>query len=180
MKSKQIFIFSEISDIEPIFNEVEDCTKLHYFKTGLLDDSNIPHYDSFLKFPNLGFVSNGDWNHIDSYLAIPCENDVKIRDIPQKSGGIKYAIDQKINNESVLIKLGGIYNENILVAGVISTICSDEYSLKLFKLISGKIKKRFSKIGSFFVGERAKIRLESGCRLVTNDKSPTEYDLKII
>jgi hypothetical protein len=180
MKNKQILIFSEISDIEPIFNEVEDCMKLHYFKTGLLDDSKIPHYDSFLKFPNLGFVSNGDWNHIDSYLAIPYEKNINVRDIPQKIGGIKYAVDQKINNESVFIKLGGIYNENILVAGVISTISEDEYSLKLFKLFSDKIKKRFSKIGSFFVGNNAKIRLESGCRLVTNEKSPSEYDLKMI
>ena len=180
MKSKQILIFSEISDIEPIFNEVEGCIKLHYFKTGLLDDSNIPHFDSFLKFPNLGFVSNGDWNHIDGYLAIPYENNINIRDVPQKSGGMKYAVDQKINSESVHIKLGGIYNENILVAGVISTISDDEYSLKLFKLLSDKIKKRFSKIGSFFVGDKAKIRLESGCRLVTIDKSPPEYDLKII
>jgi len=82
MKSKQIFIFSDLSDIEPIFNEVENCMKLHYFKTGLLDDSNIPHYKSFSEFQKLGFVSNGDWNYIDSYLAIPYENNINVRDIP--------------------------------------------------------------------------------------------------
>lgn len=180
MKNKQIFIFSEISDIEPILSEVESHMKLHYFKTGLFDDSTIPRYDSFLKFPNLGLVSNGDWNHIDSYLVIPYEKNVNIREIPQTNGGVKYAVDQKTNNESLFIKLGGIFNEEVLVAGVISTISKDEYSLKLFKLFSDKIKKRFSKIGTFFVGNNAKKRLESGVRLVTNEHSPSEYDLKMI
>jgi hypothetical protein len=47
----------------------------------------------------------------------------------------------------------------------------------LYKLFSNKIKKKFKKIGTFYVGKIAEEKLKEGWRLVTNEKSPREYDL---
>jgi hypothetical protein len=52
--------------------------------------------------------------------------------------------------------------------------------LELFKLLSTKIKKEFKKIGTFYVGKAAEEKLKLGWRLVTNEKSPREYDLELI
>ena len=171
--------FVVLSDIEPILKKVETSVGISYFKMGMFDDRNVPHYPSIFDAPNIGLTLSGDWNRIDSYLVIPAGTLLEIRDIPQRAGGIRYAVDQSANKRSIELKLGGIYKgeENILVAGRIGTISESEFSLNTFKLFSSLIRKEFKKIGTFYVGKVAEEKLRTGWRLVTNDKSPKEYDL---
>ena len=173
--------FALISDMEHILKKAESSLDIHYFKMGMFDSRDVPHYQSIFDAPNLGFTLSGDWNRIDSYLVIPESAWLDIRDIPQRAGGIKYAVDQSANAKSVELKLGGIYKEreNILVAGRIGTISESEFSLAAFKLFSSLIRAEFKKIGSFYVGKSAGEKLREGWRLVTNDKSPKEYDLAL-
>jgi hypothetical protein len=181
MKSKQIVFFAILSDMEPILKKVESSLSVQYFKTGLLDSRDIPHYQSIFDAPDLGFTLSGDWNRTDSYLVLPKTISLNIRDVPQRAGGVKYAVDQSVNGKSVELKVGGIYKdkEHILVAGLIGTISEDDFSVDTFKLFSSLIRKEFKKIGSFYVGKSAEEKLRSGWRLVTNDKSPKEYDLAV-
>jgi len=134
-------------------------------------------YDSLFDFKGFGSVNNGDWNQSKNFLALPSGNDLIVRNVPQKAGGTRYAIDQQNNPKSVVIKPSGIFNDGVLVAGMIGTISQDDFSVKLFKDFSSKIKKAFTKIGRFYVGSNAKAKLENGWRLATNEQSPKEYDL---
>src|SRR6185437_7792842 len=145
---------------------------------GLFENSNIPHYDSIFEASSLGFVSKGDWNQIDNFLILPKNTAIKFETAPQKKGGIKYSVSQFGNEDSVVIKFGGVYKEGILVAGRAGTISHGDFSLKLFKEPSSKIRKDFIKVGSFYVGKNALQKLKSGWRLVTMEGSPKEYDLK--
>lgn len=181
MKSKQIMFFALLEDIENIIRDFELAIEIQYYKTGLLDSKNIPMYNSVLEMPNVGFTLSGDWNRIDNYLIIKKSTVLNIREVAQRKGEIKFAVDQMKNPKSIELKLGGIYKEkeNVIIAGRVATISEDSDSLELFKLLSTKIKKEFKKIGAFYVGKSAEEKLKIGWRLVTNEKSPKEYDLAL-
>lgn len=182
MKSKQIMFFTTLEDITSIIKEIESEYSIKYFKNGLFDDTNFQQYDSAFDIPNLGFTEHGDWNLSQSYFVIPKSNILSIRDIPQRKGGIKYAVDGNINKDNIEFKPCGIYTgkENIIVAGRIATISETAFSQQLYKEFATKIKKNFSKIEEFYVGKEAEQKLRSGWRLVTNEKLAAGFDLKII
>ncbi len=181
MKSKQLIFFSLLEDIENIIQDLESTIDIQYYKTGLLDKTNIPVYNSLFDVPNIGYALSGDWNKIDIYLIVKKTTSLNIEAVPQRAGGIKFAVDQGNNPKSIELKLGGIYKEkeNVIVAGRVATISEDSDSLELFKLLSIKIKKEFKKIGAFYVGKSAGQKLKDGWRLVTNEKLRREYDLAL-
>jgi len=179
MKSKQTMFFAILEDVENILQEIETTIGIRYYKAGLLDTASIPTYNSIFDAPNLGFALSGDWNRIDSYIILKEATSLNIREVPQSAGGKKFAVDQMNNPKSIELKLGGIYQdkENVIVAGRVATISDDSDSSELYKLFSNKIKKTFRKIDAFYVGQIAEKKLKEGWRLVTNEKSPKEYDL---
>ena len=181
MKSKQMMFFATIEDIENSILDIELMIDIQYYKTGLLDSKNIPTYKSVFDAPDIGVTFWGDWNRIDNYLITKKETSLNVREVPQRTGETKFAVDQMNNPKSIELKLGGIYieKENVLVAGRISTISEDSDSNELYKLFTNKFKKEFKKIGTFYVGEKAEEKLKMGWRLVTNEKSPKEYDLAL-
>jgi hypothetical protein len=181
MKSKQIMFFTLLEDIESIFRDFESVIEIQYYKAGLLENKSILTYNSVFDTPNVGFALSGDWNRIDSYLISKKSTPLYIREVPQSKGEMRIAVDQMSNPKSIELKIGGIYREKekVIVAGRIATISEDSDSLELFKLLSTKIKKEFKKIGTFYVGEKAEEKLKMGWRLVTNEKSPKEYDLAL-
>jgi hypothetical protein len=179
MKSKRILFFSTLADIEPIVNIVEKTFSMKYYEMGLFDSSSLCEYDSVFEISNFGFPKVGDWNKDLRLIAIPKEMSLAIREIPQRVGGIKYAIDPLVNHNSICFQFGGVFQEGILLAGNCFTTNPNDFSLQVFKAFSSRVKKNFKKIGSFYVGEEAEVKLKEGWRLVTNEKSPKEYDLAL-
>lgn len=181
MKSKQTMFFAVLGDVEKILRDIETTIGVRYYKAGLFDSECIPTYNSIFDAPYLGFALSGDWNRIDRYLVLKEATPVNYREVPQRKGGKKIAIDQMNNPKSIELKLGGIYQkiENVIVAGRIATISEDSNSNELYKLFSTKIKKEFRKIGDFYVGQIAEGKLNEGWRLVTNENSPREYALAL-
>lgn len=181
MKSRQVMFFAVFEDLEPIMKEIESLCEIKYYKMGLHDNKDISNISSIFKVSNVGFTSSGDWNRVDNYLILKKPVSLNVREVPQKTGEIKFAIDQLNNSKSIELKLGGIYLEkkNVIVAGRFSTVSEDNDSSELFKLFAAKYKREFKKIGAFYVGKNAQKKLMEGWRLVTNEKSPREYDLAI-
>lgn len=172
--------FLVLADIEDILQEIESSANIQYYETGLFNSKNTPVYDSIFHTSNIGIAVSGDWNRIDSYLILQKNSLVNIREIPQRTGDTKFAVDQMNNPNSIELKLGGVFNdkENVIVAGRVSTISETNVSNELYKLFSKKIKKSFRKIGAFYVGKLAEEKLKNGWRLVTSENSPKDYDLK--
>jgi hypothetical protein len=181
MKSKQTMFFSVFTDIEPIIKSIESTHQIHYFETGLFDNKEVNNYNSLFEISNLGFTKYGDWNYDKSFLLLPKQLSLKVREVPQRKGGVKYAVDQLINPASIILQIGGIYSEkdNVLVAGKVGTVSEDVFSLEMYKAFHSKIKKEFSKIQEFYVGKGAQERLKLGWRLVLDEGRKKEYDLII-
>lgn len=171
--------FALLEDIQNIIESLEIDYSLSYYKTGLFETTLIPTYNSLIDVPFVGYTKYGDWNYTDTFLALPKKVNLIIREIPQKKGGTKYAIDQMANLESIAINLGGIYSEkeNVLTAGKVGTISDTIFSINVYESIAKKIRKSFKKVGSFYVGKAAEEKLQEGWRLVTNEKLSKGYDL---
>jgi hypothetical protein len=179
MKSKQLLFYTVLEDFENIVSYIESTISIKYCRTGLFENDDILTFNSLLDLPNIGFTLFGDWNKIDNYLITKKTTTISIREVVQRTGETKFAIDQLINPNSIEIKLGGIYKnkENVIIAGRISTVTNDSDSIELYKLFSSKIKKEFKKNSSFYVGNVANEKLNNGWRLVTNEKAKKEFDL---
>ncbi|RZJ84559.1 MAG: hypothetical protein EOO20_21095 [Chryseobacterium sp.] len=178
MATKQIHFFAEEDDLRDILKSVEIRNKLEYADAGIFDSADIVSYNSYKIIPKLGAVDSGDWNHNRFYLIYNEGDKIDKRVVPLRSGGVRYAVYQDTNPKTIVFKPGGVYKEGVLVAGSIGTISTHPTSIHLFSEYSKQIKKAFVRVGSFYVGKSAKEKMDSGWRLVTNDKSPKEYDLK--
>ena len=169
------------SDIEPLLRKLESSYQVHYYKAGMFDNPKTPNYSSSIQFPNLGFALVDESIATDSYLVMPKSVEMNVREVPQRAGGIKYAVDFLVNEASVELKIAGIYEaeENVLIAGRIAILNKNEFATSFFKTFSNLMKKEFRRVDTFYVGNEAYKRLQEGWRLVINVRAPKQGDLKI-
>jgi len=168
MKSKQIFFYGLEIDLRDILKHIEQNFEVKYIKVGLLDYTPDT-IDSFLDTENtIGVSLYKDWNQVDKYMIIPKTEEVEIRNVPQKRGGLKYAIDQMKNPNSIIFYSGGVYNESFIIASKIGTISQTEFSKKIFKSVSSYIKKGFQKEGAFYISDESLKKQKQGVILTTD------------
>jgi len=174
--SKQILFFAVKNDFIKILKKFEKNTNVCYISMGLFDE--IPTNINSLLHPdlNIGFVKNGDWNHNDSYLIYPSHFEPKIESIEQRRGGIKYAVDQSNNKDSILILLGGDFEKRTIIASRISSISNSDFSKKSISLLNKIIKSEFKKINNFYVGPEALEYMKRGFRLTASVNSPMSLE----
>lgn len=179
MKNKQILFFATLTDITPIIRVIEKSYPMKYYKMGLFDSKSSEYFNSVLEIPNFGTPLSGDWNKDLRVMAIPENLSLTIREVPQKKGDMKYAIDPLLNQTSICFQFGGIYREGILVAGNCFTTTSSEFALQVFKDFSTHMKRDFRRIDRFFIGKEAEQKLKEGWRLVQDEGISKEYDLTL-
>jgi len=181
MKSVQTMFFAEKSDIEPVLKNIEKLYEIQYFEMGLFDEQKTIRYNSIFEIKDLGFSASGDWNYDRRLLIVPSNISLNIREVPQRKGGAKYAVDPTRNPVSICLQLGGILKgkENVLVAGKVGIVADDVFSLGIYKSYHSAIKKEFKKIEEFYVGQEAEEKLRLGWRLVLDEGRRKEYDLVI-
>lgn len=179
MKSKQIFFYGLKEDLIKIIKSIELNFSVKYVEAGLKDKHPFCVSDLIENINNIGFTDYGDWNHNEKYLILPKDKDLIIESIPQRKGGIKYAIDQKENNESIVIFLGGNYQNKAIIASKIGTISVTDFSNNIFKFVSAYIRKEFKNINGFYISDNALKESEKGIRLTTDANNGLEYDLKL-
>ena len=97
----------------------------------------------------------------------------------QPAGQVRYAVNQRLNPDSLTFLPGGIYKqEEVLVCGHIGTISDSEISRNLYKSFVLHVTKDFEKIGGYRVGPEAARLMNEGYRMVTiGITSPAAYDL---
>lgn len=171
--------FGTKNDLLPGIKNLESNVDLKYVLCGLFNSSKQKIYVSILDYKNLFKHINGDHVFNDRFLVVNKDENISIRKVPQVIG-VKYAIDQLDNPNSVIFEVGGIYKEKNLIHGRISTVSNTFEAKALFKELSTHITKGFKKIGTYYVGEDAYSFGKNGGRLITiGIKTPIEYDLRI-
>ena len=72
---------------------------------------------------------------------------------------------------------GGQWNDDVVIHGRIATASETHGSQNLMKRFQAAVKRAFSKVRAYFVGQQALQLLENGKRLTMSVHSPREYDL---
>ncbi|MEH7331052.1 hypothetical protein V7161_00025 [Neobacillus drentensis] len=176
--SKEVHFFATKADLETGLKELELYRKVKYVRAGLFDQMEVPVYTSYSEIIDFGINHSGD--HIsERYLVLDQNFELKIEEVPQQRGGLKFAVDQLINGSSIVFWPGGIHKESFLICGHISTSSKENISLELYKDFRKKVLKGFKKIGSYYCGLEA-LQMKDEVRFITigihQDKL---YDLKI-
>ena len=181
MKGKQTYFFATKIDLELIIKLNETQRDLKYVKSGLFNTPDPVVYDSFIKYEDLGKNFRGQSTNGDiMFLVFDRATKIVVRPVPQVSQGIKYAIDQKLNQNSVNLTPSGFYDQNTLIIGKISTLLNDSNSLEIYNLFRKNIIKNSSQVGYVRVCTEAMKFMKGGGRMVTMGiDSPLEYDLRV-
>lgn len=181
MKGKETAFFAIEDDLFSLLGEIEELFAFQYVTMGNFDNvSEIHKYDTYVKIPDLGFTKYGDWAGLDHrYLLIPATVTLNIEEFLLSKGGKKYIVSPALNRNSIELLTKGIYTKkgNVIIAGRIATVSADEFANNLYKSLLSKIKKKFKRIGGYYVGPKAEEKLKKGWRLVQIENSPREYDL---
>lgn len=182
MGSKQFHFFATKSDQKQVLDVIESTGSLKYIRCGLFDSPEPIEYNSLIDWEGLGFNEFGDTAPATIFMVLGRHLEVKVRAAPQRKGGVKYPIDQLENQETIVFRPSGLYEETNLIAGNCGTAYGDNpISLELFKLFRKHFVKKFTTIGNYFVGDEAQKLMKEETRMVTvGVRSPREYDLKLL
>lgn len=177
MATHALSFFASTADLTRLLAAIEANMDLQYVRAGLFDKPTIEQTLSFQDIPNFGVTAIGDMARGMAYVV--CNRDVLIqaRPIPQRGGGMKYAVDQLLNPKCILFYPGGMFKGECIISGQVGTSSGDETSLALFQVFRKEIQRQFVKIKSYYVGKIAEGSLDGGARLTSNVRSPQTFDL---
>lgn len=168
MPKKQLPIFATQRDLSDLLHEICVVNPIDLVVMGLFDRAE----PTVVTFPE-------GLQPLTSYLVLNKGVGVVVRSVPQRKGGLMYAIDPIENPISVVLHGGGFSGADRLIAGSISVASDESVSLKLFALFSKVVGQRFEKVKSFYLGPEAALLFKQGLRLSPTAKSPELYDLSI-
>lgn len=176
MRGKRVTFFATEQDFQYLIRAFEASAQCQYFEAGGFDIPDIPTYTSLRDVPTLGQVQYHSTTLALRLLLLPLEVALTVRPVPQNAGGVRYLVDQLANPYGFLLTLGGTFQPGVLVASEASTLATDSASLALFTSWAKAVRKQ-RRMGYAYVGPEASFLLASGWRLVTDARSPVEYDL---
>lgn len=166
MQKNLTAFFATKDDLLQLIGCLTGVRPLQFVVGGLFDSSTI---QSMLVLSNPDPTIN--------YLVADRDLVIQVRVVSQRNGNQKFAIDQFMNPKTIALRAGGLIEDHCLIAGQVGTTNDDQISLGLYKWFSTEMRKRFSKIKSYYVGAEALRLLDSGVRLTHNPKAPPLYDL---
>jgi hypothetical protein len=178
MASKQIHTFATKKDLVESLGRIEAEREFTYYSCGLLDSPEVLKFNSLLDWQHLGIHKTKDHVTGDRFLVLNHRIALKIREVPQRKGGVKYAVDQLFNPSSIIFAPGGFYQHDYLITGHIGTASDDSDSIELYKFFCKRFTKGYSKVKAWNVGPGALKLLGNGLRFITGSVSQNPiYDL---
>jgi hypothetical protein len=166
MKTNITPFFATETDLAQVIDQIVVLRPLQFVVGGMFDLASVHSSHTWSKpFP------------ANNYLVADRELVVVVREVRQRDGGKRFAIDQCLNPETVALRPGGLIDSTYLLAGQLGTVNENQVSLAIYKMFLAEICKRFSKIKSYYVGKEAADFLDKGLRLTANPKSPRLFDL---
>lgn len=172
-------MFATGDDIRRLLAEVERTRDLHYVRAGLSPSPVLRPVHSHRDIEGLGIAEYGDQSLEARYLVAERSRGFSAKEVRQQRGGTLYAVDQLLNPFSVVIRGGGQYDAHHMISGQLGTASEDPASLDLYDVIRAIVRRHFSKVKSYYVGQHAYELLKSGVRLTTSVRAPSVYDLRL-
>ena len=130
MSSRSFRVFGTKKDLENIFSEFQKNNIIKYYRCGKSDSNKIT---DITKTDNFGISLSGC--HIgNQYLVIKDDETVRLDNYKH--------INQKLNETSIVIDVGGSYDENTILPTTVSTIWyGGETSKKIYNNLKSIMKR---------------------------------------
>ena len=174
----QRLFFATADDLLPIFEAVERKHRLMYTLCGLFASNQVASASSGASIPTLRSPAPHESAiACPQYLVTAAGCQVAIREVRQDRGGVRYAIDQLTNSDSIVFQPGGLYPPNILLNGRAGSVSDSPFSTQVYRAFTSAIGKAFQRVNAFYVGPQAYELWRQGHRLTQAVQSPPEYDL---
>jgi hypothetical protein len=171
--------YATVTDLSPLLSSLETQKNLQYTRTGLFDTNTPQTYRSYVDIPNFGTARHPTSIANPSYLVSPQGATVRVEGVPQRRGGILYAIDQLLNQDTITFGPGGRYQDDVFLYGRIGTASDSPMSKGLYHFFTRPFRQHFKRTGAFFLGPEALDFARRGGRLALSASTPPEHDLKI-
>ena len=178
MAENQLTFFATTPDIVSVLSALEVIEPLRYTKAGLFITSRPQNHLSYVDIPDFGRTTHPNAVGNPMYLLSNPAMQIKVRDVPQKGGGILFAIDQLENPDSIVLRPGGWYGNDVILCGMIGTVPEGPESKRLFAVVARAFRKHLTKQQGFLVGSEARVAWNAGARLTIGASSPLEFDLR--
>lgn len=175
---KSLQLFCTRDDILAVLTAVEAGNKLQYIQSGLFEKEGMDIFSCFAEIEDFGTSTYGEPSKDPSYLVFRSDSKPTTRSVPQKAGGVMYAIDQLANPDSVALRPGGMYERRCVIAGQLGTASESAESVALYNVLAKRIRSEFGKIRSYWVGPEATVLFKKGFRLTTAANAPASLDLR--
>jgi hypothetical protein len=179
MSRNQLLFYATKQDLAPLLSSLEVQQDLQYTLTGLFDVNQPQTYFSYADIPNFGQASHPNAIANPTYLVSPRGTTLRTQAVPQKAGGVCFAISQQLNDDTIIFSPGGWYGSDVILYGRTGTISNSVTSKNLYNFFAKPFRERFEKVQEFYVGPEALNRGKVGVRLTIGASSPVEFELRI-
>lgn len=178
--NRSLFMFyATAQDLAPVLSSLEAQKSLQYTLTGLLKMNKPQTYFSFADIPNFSQASHPNAIANPTYLVSLRGTALRTYEVPQEAGGVRFAISQKLNEDTITFSPGGWYGTQVILYGRVATISANLSSKNLYNLFAKAFRGNFAKIQEFLVGPEALDLARRGVRLTIGAASPAEVDLRV-
>ena len=122
MAKNQIMFYATALDLSSVLSALEATKPIRYTRMGLFATKIPQTYSSFMHIPDFARAVHPTAVANPSYLVSLQDMKIHVREVPQKAGGILFAVDQAENPDSVAFRPGGRYGNAVILYGTISTV----------------------------------------------------------
>jgi hypothetical protein len=178
MAKNQIMFFATGDDLGSVLSNMEATAPLRYTVTGLFENEKPQTYDSYSELPGLGEAIHPDAIANPLYLLSFHHLQIQSRHVQQIKGGVRFAIDQRENPDTIVVAPGGRYGSVIILSGMLGTISQTAISQNLYTNAANIVRKSFFRHQEYFIGPAARELWNLGVRLTDSASSPIGFDLK--
>jgi hypothetical protein len=174
MAKHQLELFCTANDFVALVDEVQKQMAIFFALAGLFEDASVRMFKTSADLSAAMASTEGAL----AFLAFAEGSAVGVREVPQRKGLPRYAVDQISNPNCLVVRPGRRVDPRTLLAGQIGTASNDKDSMSLFRMFANAVRQQFVKVKSYWVGTEALRTLDSGGRLTASLAGSSEYDLR--
>ena len=178
MSKNQTMFFATADDISIVMLQLESDVSINYTKTGLFEEEKQHIYSSCKEIVDFGKSTRSTAVANPCYLLSRRGTPIRVEHVPQKIGGVLFAVDQLENPDTVSLRPGGRYGSDVILYGTLGTVSRSSASRELYTFAAKVFRKGFVRKEEFLVGPEAAELWRAGTRLTIGAESPSEFDLK--
>jgi hypothetical protein len=178
MSRCQFLFYATSSDLSPLLSSLEMQRELQYTLTGLFETDTLKTYLSYANIPDFGRPDHPTAVANQSYLMAIQGTVMRSQLVPQRAGGVRFSVDQRLNADTVVFWPGGLYGNDVLLYGQAGTVSDTITSKNLYGLIAKLFRERFQQVEEYLVGPEALDLCKAGVRLALSVSTPPKFDLK--